>query len=516
MDDLKGFTNNYANLVKMANLIESLSTDIGMEFGLSKCKCVNMVSGKHKSIGGITLKSGGVMEELSADEFYKYLGIEELDSIKHSMVKAKVSKNVKAKLRKLLESELNARNLFHAINESILPIITYTFGVIEWNEEELKGYDVQIRKMLNLYKAFELKSDIDRLYLPRIEGGRGLISVWDSFQSSTCRIAHAISHTSNQILSQCIETEKKGIYSNINRAKKYEQNVKITLPENYLDKSLMTQARVKAKAMKDALAKVHLATYKEKSQHGAYLRMLDDTGADKKLSMAWLRKSFLDPHTESYICGAQELAVITKYHEKHILKNSNDDLCRVCKKDPESIYHILGACDALAKREYFDRHNNICQYIHFKILKHYNIDTGENWYRHKPAEVILKPTCEIIYDQVIATTRPVGANRPDIIIKDISMKKAYIIDISCPVDINVGKKEAEKVSKYMGLCAELNRMWGIDTEIIPVIVGGLGTVSKNIGDYLAKIPGLPDVFMCQKICLLGSKKILRDVLRRRR
>ena len=99
MDDLKGFTNNYANLVKMANLIESLSTDIGMEFGLSKCKCVNMVSGKHKSIGGITLKSGGVMEELSADEFYKYLGIEELDSIKHSMVKAKVSKNVKAKLR---------------------------------------------------------------------------------------------------------------------------------------------------------------------------------------------------------------------------------------------------------------------------------------------------------------------------------------------------------------------------------------------------------------------------------
>ena len=90
------------------------------------------------------------------------------------------------------------------------------------------------------------------------------------------------------------------------------------------------------------------------------------------------------------------------------------------------------------------------------------------------------------------------------------------MDISCPVDINVGKKEAEKVSKYMGLCAELNRMWGIDTEIIPVIVGGLGTVSKNIGDYLAKIPGIPDVFMCQKICLLGSKKILRDVLRRRR
>ena len=94
--------------------------------------------------------------------------------------------------------------------------------------------------------------------------------------------------------------------------------------------------------------------------------------------------------------------------------------------------------------------------------------------------------------------------------------KAFIIDISCPVDVNVEKKEAEKVTKYMGLSAELNRMWGVSTEIIPVVVGGLGTVTNNIGDYLSKIPGVPDLFMCQKICLLGSSRILRDVLKRRR
>ena len=75
---------------------------------------------------------------------------------------------------------------------------------------------------------------------------------------------------------------------------------------------------------------------------------------------------------------------------------------------------------------------------------------------------------------------------------------------------------SEKGSKYMGLCGELNRMWGVDTEIVPVVVGGLGSVSINIGDYLTKIPGTPDLFMCQKICLLGSKKILHDVLKRRR
>ena len=105
------------------------------------------------------------------------MGIEELEQIKHGEVKSKVNKNVKTKLRKLLETELNARNLFQAINESILPLITYSFGIVNWNEDELKGIDIQIRKMLNMYKAFEIKSDVDRLYLPRESGGRGLISV---------------------------------------------------------------------------------------------------------------------------------------------------------------------------------------------------------------------------------------------------------------------------------------------------------------------------------------------------
>ena len=60
-----------------------------------------------------------------------------------------------------------------------------------------------------MYRVFELKSDVDRLYLPREKGGRGLISVWDSFQCSTSRISHALINTDNHILQQCIDVEKK-------------------------------------------------------------------------------------------------------------------------------------------------------------------------------------------------------------------------------------------------------------------------------------------------------------------
>ena len=94
-------------------------------------------------------------------------------------------------------------------------------------------------------------------------------------------------------------------------------------------------------------------------------------------------------------------------------------------------------------------------------------------------------------------------------------KKAYIIDISCPCDTNVVKKENEKIAKYQGLRAELQKMWKVECVVIPVDVGGLGAVSRQAADYMSKIPGNPDLLMCQKITLLGSKKILLDVLGRK-
>ena len=143
------------------------------------------------------------------------------------------------------------------------------------------------------------------------------------------------------------------------------------------------------------------------------------------------------------------------------------------------------------------------------------MEMGDNGIRHSPADVMIKDKIEVVYDQTILTTRPVGANRPDILVKDLANKKTYIIDISCPVDTNVGKKEREKTAKYGALKIEAERMWGVKAEVIPVVVGGLGAVTKNLRDNLAKVPGSPDAFMCQKICLLGSKKILQDVLRRK-
>ena len=198
-----------------------------------------------------------------------------------------------------------------------------------------------------------------------------------------------------------------------------------------------------AKTVRDAITKSRSHAYLAKPLHSAFAHELQEGNGDMKQSMAWLKKCHLSPHTESCVCGAQELALITKFHEKHILKSS-DDRCRMCKKDPETIFHILGACDVLVKREYFTRHNNICRYINYMASQHLGLQMDENWFMHNPPEVTISEKCEIVYNQTIVTARPVGANRPDIIIKGKINKKMFITDVSCPVDTNVGKKENGK------------------------------------------------------------------------
>ena len=127
--------------------------------------------------------------------------------------------------------------------------------------------------------------------------------------------------------------------------------------------------------------------------------------------------------------------MITKFHEKHILKNNSDDVCRVCRKDPETIFHILGACDVLAKREYFTRHNAVCKYLHFAISAAYGLPRGKNWYLHEPKETIVTKNVDILYDQVLTTDQEVGANRPAIDIKDKTAKRMFIIDVCNPCDL---------------------------------------------------------------------------------
>ena len=98
MDDLKLYAKSEEQRNTLVRTVYKFSTDIGMEFGIKKCGILTMKIGEIVKSEGIKLPDGEVMKQVG-QEGYTYLGIIELDKIKETEMKEKITKNTaKAKI----------------------------------------------------------------------------------------------------------------------------------------------------------------------------------------------------------------------------------------------------------------------------------------------------------------------------------------------------------------------------------------------------------------------------------
>ena len=105
------------------------------------------------------------------------------------------------------------------------------------------------------------------------------------------------------------------------------------------------------------------------------------------------------------------------------------------------------------------------------------------------------------------------ARRPDIVVVEKEKNKAIIVDIASLWDHRVYEEESEKIEKYQGLKREIGRVWGIrHLEVVPVVVGVLGVVSKRLEAWLEKLGVTIRTGLLQKTALLGTARIIRKLL----
>ena len=109
------------------------------------------------------------------------------------------------------------------------------------------------------------------------------------------------------------------------------------------------------------------AELKIKNMHGQFARYLDQPYVDKERSNQWLKSSTLNRYAESTTAAIQEQAISTKYIEKHVFNVEDDDTCRICRVEKETIHHI-SSCDGLSQTKYLERRDNVCKYIHVLLL----------------------------------------------------------------------------------------------------------------------------------------------------
>jgi len=61
----------------------------------------------------------------------------------------------------LLKSEINGKNKIVAIRELAVPLLRYSFGIINWRLEEIRKTDRNTIKILIMYKIHHPKGKIE-------------------------------------------------------------------------------------------------------------------------------------------------------------------------------------------------------------------------------------------------------------------------------------------------------------------------------------------------------------------
>ena len=93
-------------------------------------------------------------------------------------------------------------------------------------------------------------------------------------------------------------------------------------------------------------------------------------------------------------------------------------------------------------------------------------------------------------------------NKPDIVIQEKKSDRCKIIDVAIPSDYNIQKQATEKMSKYVDLLIECQRLCNKKVLIIPVIICATGIVDKNIKKYVGRIPGCHNIYILQRSAIL--------------
>jgi hypothetical protein len=208
MDDLKLFAKNDKDLEKQIGIVDEFSKDINMQFGLDKCAKVTLKRGKLVQTNGISLNTGTTIKELDPECSYKYLGINEKNLIEHTDMKTQLRKEYIRRVRKIMETELNSKNKITAINTLAVPILRYSFGIIQWKLSEIKKLDTKTRKMLTINRAHHPKAAVQRLYLPRNEGGRGLLEIEQTFKTEIIGLGKYLESNQKDKYCKIIVTEE--------------------------------------------------------------------------------------------------------------------------------------------------------------------------------------------------------------------------------------------------------------------------------------------------------------------
>ena len=258
-DDLKLYGASRDQLDSPFQVVRIFSQDIKMSFGLDKCAVLEIRRGRQVGSSGIDLPDDQHIGEIE-EEGYKYLGILQLDQTLNTKMKGKITSEYIRKVKKLCRSKLNGGNLIYGINTWAVGVVRYSAVIVDRTMEEVASMDRKTRKILSMNGCLHTRSNVGRVYLPRKEGGRGLVGI-----------------------EECVKRESKSLHGYLRESTEW-----------MLQAALKEKVIVEEETLQDyerRRKEEKVKNWKEKALHGEFIQQISNVAGEE--SSRWLRNGFL-------------------------------------------------------------------------------------------------------------------------------------------------------------------------------------------------------------------------------
>ncbi|XP_044760810.1 uncharacterized protein LOC123318258 [Coccinella septempunctata] len=489
IDDLKLYAANEEQLMRELKIVASFTETIKMEMGLDKCAVLHVKRGKLTEGEAMKVQDQITIQTLGPERTYKYLGIQQGLEIRNSEVKIIFKEKFINRLKKILQSKLNSKAMFTSISTWVVPCLAYSFGIIKWSTTDLKALDTQVRGLLTRYGIHHPNASVNRLYIPRKDGGRGLQNI-ETTHYNTVKEMREYFKSKDSPFFKALSAEDNNI-TTLNLSSNSDPPAPPTIQE---------------------LSEV----WQGRALHGRFPTVLKHRKIDRDRSLTYLKAGYLFPETEGRLTAIQDQVVATRAYLKNIIgKNMTTDKCRKCSQSPETIQHVTSSCSILAPREYTDRHNAMAKAYHQAIAKkHGLLETTRPIYEYLPKEILENEEVKLYWDHPLITDRSIPHNRPDIVLFEKKLKKLIIADVTIPADDNIERAYTEKIMKYHDLSFELKEIYGLTySTILPLVITTNGLVETHLLENTMKL-GLDESVIgdAQKEVILWTTRIVRRFL----
>ena len=490
MDDLKVYASGADALATTLETVDRVSRAVGMELGLRKCAVAHVKGGKLVDKEDFLLPEERTIEQVARGGTYKYLGIEQLFKPDHKTVRARLYKTYAKRLRQIWSSSLNSKNKVHATNTWAVSLFRYFFTQVKWSDKALDDLDVLTRRIMRRNRGHHYAAAKERLYLRRIGGGRGLVSIHQAFEREVVAAQIYLVNTAEQdellqlVVNHQLWMSEKRHHNNLQVASEVLDKYGLEQPSliERVRNGWVPAERISLSELAAAQA-VHLVeALSAKPIHGVYHKQIKATEeVDQEATFAWLSDGRFRAETEGLIFAAQDGVLLTNRYKLTVLNMGTTSTCRVCREGNETIGHILSKCRAHLWSLYKERHDRVVYRLMLALCKKLTIKVPDSmkwsidgW---KGVAALEGGEAKLLVDLTIPTDRQLEERRPDLVLFLKRQRKIVVLEVAVAWEPLVVERERQKADKYQDLAADLATQhpgWRVD--VVPMVAGTLGTL----------------------------------------